>query len=94
MPTIPTDLVTIATASALSQIHEITIRRWMAKRQIRYFGRKGYYRISMADLMPEVEALAQAPAQSKAPGKRKAKRIRPPQPKRRTSASSPKTATL
>jgi hypothetical protein len=64
---VPLDLVSVERAAEIAGVHPKTIRRWMQKRYIRYFGTRGIYRISMADLLPEVPSCSKAPAQSKAP---------------------------
>jgi hypothetical protein len=80
---VPLDLVSVERAAEIAGVHPKTIRRWMQKRYIRYFGTRGIYRISIADLLPEVPSCSRAPAQSKAPAaKPRIDAMTPPRPQR------------
>jgi len=51
-PTIPNDLVTIRLGSVMGGMCQAVIRKWIRQGVIARYGRKGFYQVSMAELIP------------------------------------------
>jgi hypothetical protein len=58
-PGLPPDLHPVQEAALMVRMHPKSIYRLIADRKIRYFGRRGCYRVSLSDLLPVVEPNSQ-----------------------------------
>jgi excisionase family DNA binding protein len=87
---VPLDLMKVTEACKLANVHEKTVRAWMRKGQITYYGRPGHFRISLADLLPEHPKRSDPPAQSKAPTRKRRRGVTASGPDSRYAMSGKK----
>lgn len=48
------NLVSVREGAMLCGLHPDTVRKWIRMRKIRAFGRRGCYRVTLDDLLPQV----------------------------------------
>jgi hypothetical protein len=51
----PADLVSIHDAAIFADIHKVTLWRMIARGEVRAWGRRNYFRVSISELLPQVK---------------------------------------
>jgi hypothetical protein len=65
---IPTDLVSIAEGAACARIARETISRWIGRGLISVWGRKGCFRVSLAEILPQTVTASHTESDPSKPG--------------------------